>query len=196
MGDLVEILLNRWRGTGKIVWKIRGVHLYALYVGILFGVLCGWYVGVVTAVGFMIGESFGWGKWVGSLCYPSKKPDYEDMEGRNFPWIHKTAELFVKEKEDFVRYCKVALAIRGMWWATFMYVGLAVFGVVSWWTWLFAVVMFGLGFPVACEIGKRFDKVRFVRKWVHVEGAWEVQEVAYGLVHMVVNVVVVVLICL
>ena len=58
----MEVLLNRWRGTGNIVWKIKGVHLYTLYVGLLFGILGGWYAGMITAIGFMIGESFGWGK--------------------------------------------------------------------------------------------------------------------------------------
>ena len=97
----------------------------------------------------------------------------------------------MKERESFGKYCRLALAIRGMWWAVFMYAGLVVFGLIDWWVLLFAIAVYGVGFPIACEIGRRFDRVKFVNKLVHVEGAWEVQEVVYGLFHTIVNVVVV-----
>lgn len=70
----MEIILNRWRGTGDIFYiskfAITGTMIYAFYLGLLFGSITEWYIGILVLIGFLIGESFGWGKWVGSLCYP------------------------------------------------------------------------------------------------------------------------------
>lgn len=73
----MEIILNMERITGNIfsnsIFNITGTIIYALYLGLLFGSITEWYIGALTSIGFLIGESFGWGKWVGSLCYPETK---------------------------------------------------------------------------------------------------------------------------
>lgn len=67
----------------------------------------------------------GFGKWVGALCYPENKTDlqkeYDDLEGYNFPYIHKIANSIVNERKDFFKYCNVALFIRGLIWGLCLY---------------------------------------------------------------------------
>ena len=65
----MEAILNRWRGTGVIFsisnLNTTGTMIYALYIGLLFGLLSTWYVGLLSLGLFLLGESFGWGKWAG-----------------------------------------------------------------------------------------------------------------------------------
>ena len=102
----MEILLNRWRGTGDIFYiskfAITGTMIYALYIGLLFGLLTTWYIGLLSLGLFLLGESFGWGKWVGALCYPENtnlQKEYEDKEGYKFPFIHYLANFIIKEND-------------------------------------------------------------------------------------------------
>lgn len=77
---MIEAVLNRLRGTGvlkhfgtirigeysievKLVWN----HVYAMYLGVIAGVLGGWIAGVCVAIAYFVGESKGWGEWVGAL---------------------------------------------------------------------------------------------------------------------------------
>ena len=62
----MEILLNRWRGTGDIFYiskfAITGTMIYAIYLALLFGLVTqNVTVGVVTLIGFFAGVSFGFG---------------------------------------------------------------------------------------------------------------------------------------
>ena len=134
----MEAIFNRWRGTGKIFsisrFNITGTIIYALYLGLLFGLLTTWYIGLLTSIGFLIGESFGWGKWVGSLCYPENtnlQKEYEDKEGYNFPFIHYLANFIIKEKVSYFKYCNLALYFRGMIWGLFLYLALVLFDCIS-----------------------------------------------------------------
>lgn len=200
----MEILLNRWRGTGEIFkinkLKITGTILYAIYLGLLFGlVTMNVFVGIVTIIGFLAGESFGWGKWVGSLCYPLRQKNlqknYDDLEGYNFPWIHKTANYFVKERTDYFKYCKLALGIRGAWWAFFIYLGLFGFGFITWYIYLLAILMYAVGFPLACYLST-LKSFNYKSKFISIDGEWESQESYYGFIHMVVNILIVCIILL
>ena len=58
---MMETILNRWRGTGIIFSHITGTMIYALYIGLLFGLLSTWYVGLLSLGLFLLGESFGVG---------------------------------------------------------------------------------------------------------------------------------------
>ena len=97
----MEPILNRWRGTGDIfnVYKFRvtGTMIYAIYLALLFGLVTGSVIiGVVTLIGFLAGESFGFGKWVGTLVTDEPKDlevEYLDKEGYGFPYIHYMASI-------------------------------------------------------------------------------------------------------
>lgn len=128
----MEPILNRWRGTGDIfnVYKfmVTGTMIYAIYLALLFGLVTGSVIiGVVTLIGFLAGESVGFGKWVGYLCYPEEKvleKEYLDKEGYGFPYIHYIANFIAPERENFNAYCNTAIALRGLFWGALLYLGL------------------------------------------------------------------------
>ena len=190
----MEILLNRWRGTGNIfsisIFNITGTMIYALYLGLLFGLITEWYIGLLTSIGFLIGESFGWGKWVGALCYPEAKIDlekeYQDKEGYNFPFIHYMANFIIPEKKYFFKYCNLALYFRGMIWALFIYLALVLFDYISYLEYIIISIMYGIGFPLACYLSRK-KSFNYKSKFISIVGKWETQEIYYGFIHFFCN---------
>ena len=86
---MLEMLFNRWRGTGVIFWKINGNTIYAVYWALLVGFFSGtWYWGLLFGGLYILGESFAWGKWVGYVSMrdretyvPDKTRDYNNDDG-------------------------------------------------------------------------------------------------------------------
>lgn len=190
----MEILLNRWRGTGVIFsiskLNITGTMIYALYLGLLFGSITEWYIGALTSIGFLIGESFGWGKWVGTLCYPETKTDlqkeYEDKEGYNFPFIHYVANFIIKEKVSYFKYCNLALCFRGSIWGLFIYLFLVVFNYISILELFILCLIYGIGFPLSCYLSRK-KSFNYKNKFISIVGKWETQEIYYGFIHFICN---------
>lgn len=190
----MEILLNRWRGTGNIfsisIFNITGTMIYALYLGLLFGSITEWYIGILVLIGFLIGESFGWGKWVGALCYPETKTDlqkeYEDKEGYKFPFIHYMANFIIPEKKYFFKYCNLALYFRGMIWGLFIYLALVLFDYISYLEYIIISIVYGIGFPLACYLSRK-KSFNYKSKFISIVGKWETQEIYYGFIHFVCN---------
>ena len=206
-------ILNRLRGTGlikhfgtlhigkysieiKLVWN----HIYGLYFALIFGFLTGsFWIGVLTFVAYLVGESKGWGEWVGSLTRvePWDKAlidlVYRDDEGKTFPFIYQISNFFIKEKIDgtFEEQCKqyrkhatLALMLRGFYWWLPVYLVLAAFGVIGYIEALMIAVLLGVAFPIAAEIGRRikFERVydlKFIK--LSFSPGWENQEIVYGL---------------
>ena len=188
---MIEPILNRLRGTGDVFnifgITITGTIIYATYLGLLFGlVTADVWVGLLTFTGFLAGESFGWGKWVGALTRwePMDKElqefCYNDDEGKHFPYIHYMANAIVREKSNYLWYCRVALAIRGFIWWTPIYVLFAFAGLISYTEALVIGILLGLAFPVACWVGAKLDYQGKI--WiVNYSRGWENQELVYGL---------------
>lgn len=103
---LLQSILNRLRGTGKLFWIINGNALYVAMIWVTIG-LCYYFqvTGVLTftvpfidlyinlgtietavLVGFIagalyaIGEASTWGKWVGSLTHPGTFKGTEQLD--------------------------------------------------------------------------------------------------------------------
>lgn len=200
----LPMILNRWRGTGGIFsiskFKVTGANIYAVYLGLLFGLITQSYiVGVITTIGFRVGESFGWGKWVGSLCYPERyteqtklNSEYLDKEGYNFPYIHYIANAIVPESRSYMGYCRMALGVRGAIWAIFLYAGLVGLDYIEWYDYLAVILVYGIGFPLACYIanlpalGGEYEKI-YQNKFIAITGKWEKQEMVYGAIHGLCN---------
>ena len=214
----MEILLNRWRGTGNIfsisIFNINGTLIYALYLGLLFGLITEWYIGLLVMVGFTIGESFSWGKWVGSLCYPEKielEKAYENKKGYSFPYIHYIANFFIKEKVNYFKYCNLALLIRGIFWALIVYSSLfngqgiinffitninyifnlnigslIVKSYINIFELLILSLAYGICFPLACYLSRK-KSFNYKSKFISIVGKWETQEVYYGFIHFICN---------
>lgn len=215
---LTEALGNRFRGTGvikhfgtlKIMNKVVeikfvGNHLYGLWVALVLGLatMNAW-LGLAIFIAYLVGESKGWGEWVGSLTrvepWDQELIDlvYRDDEGKTFPFIYQTANFFIKEKIDgtFDEQCKqyrkhatLALMLRGFYWWLPVYLVLAAFGVIGYIEALIIAVGLGIAFPIAAEIGRRikFERIydlKFIK--LSFSPGWENQEIVYGAIQGVV----------
>ena len=213
-------ILNRLRGTGVIkyfgtirvdeikIWKliipkmeveVKLVwnHIYGLYLSLVFGLLAmNVWAGLAVLVAYLVGESKGWGEWVGALTRWETKDEewlqrqYDDEEGWGLPFIHNIANFVFKEKiegtleERLIQYNKyaiTALTVRGMLWWGLVYGVMALFGVVSVWSAIVATVLLGIGFPVACWLGKNWKYTNKIGVLEFRRG-WENQEIIYGLI--------------
>ena len=167
-------ILNRLRGTQGLWSKFNGL-LLALIVQIAFG---NPYVSVAVGLGYIIGESFGWGEWIGNLTTHRKnKTDTLEDEGENNGIKYIATKLVPNWNVAFIKYCRVALGIRGIYWAVptlaplfFTNINpLVVIGCIVW---------LGVSFPLACEIGYYTSKLW---NFKNMNGGWEHSEVWYGL---------------
>lgn len=170
------LILNRLRGTDGLWSKIIGL-LLALVVQIAFG---NPYVATAVGLGYIIGESFGWGEWVGTLsCNRTAVEANEEGKNNGIQWL---ASKVFKPETDWLNYCRVALTIRGFYWwlptlAPLYFVGFNPYYLAI------AVVLLGVGFPIACEIGYRTSKLFSLNKpYFQMTGGWEHQEVWYGVI--------------
>ena len=199
-------VLNRLRGTGVLkhfgtlrigemkIWKLTipkieveiklvWNHIYGIYLALIIGLLAmNIWAGLAILVAYLVGESKGWGEWVGALTRWETKDEkwlqrqYDDEEGVGFPYIHQIANIIVKEQiegtfeeklKQYHRYATLALMLRGMFWWGLVYGTASIFGILSVLEAVAITVALGIGFPVACWLGKKMD---FSRK--------------YGILHM------------
>ena len=205
-------ILNRFRGTGVIKHfstlrifnkEIRinfvGNHLYGLWIALVLGIatMNAW-LGLSILVAYLIGEAKGWGEWIGNLTriepYTEEilQNNYKDKEGKTFPFIHQITNAIIQEKivgtfeqrvKQYKHYATLALILRGFYWWGFIYLTLAIFGVITYQEALIITTLLGIAFPIACELGRRitFTKtynLKFIK--LSFSQGWENQEIVYG----------------
>jgi len=167
-------ILNRLRGTRGYFSKVISVVIL-LSVYFLFRDI---YVAVASGLGYLLGESFGWGNWVGNLTsIRSNEQPPNDDEGRNNGIQFISKFLVPDYKTNYMLYSRVALSIRGIYWwlptlLPLYFVGIDIYVL------LIAIVGLSILFPVACEIGHITSNYWRFR---YMNGPWEHQEVWYGL---------------
>ncbi len=174
-------LLNRLRGTYGVYAKINGLilsFLFYLYTTDL-------HTSLALGVCYVIGESFGWGKWIGGVYskyeLPATVEIISDKEGRR-NGIHYLASLIVPETENYYLYCLTALSIRGFYWFSITLLPLVIGGYISIFLYLSLATLLGVGFPLSVELARLSEeKFSFSSKYLSVVGFWEHSEVAYGL---------------
>ena len=217
---MIEAILNRLRGTGVIkhfgtlrveelkMWKLTipkikvevklvWNHVYGLYLALIIGLLAmNVWAGLAVLVAYLVGESKGWGEWVGALTRWEPKDEqwlraqYEDNEGKTFPYIHQITNFLVPERIEggfterliqYNKYATLALALRGIYWWLPVYLVMAVFGLITFGDAIVASIILGLGFPLACFLGKYWN---FTKKYgiLSFSRGWENQEIVYGLI--------------
>lgn len=202
-------ILNRLRGTGlikhfgtlnvgsykvevKLVWN----HVYGLYLALIVGLLSmNVYAGLLTLAAYLVGESKGWGEWIGALTRWEYKDEqwlnkqYEDNEGKKFPFVHQLASLIepeislleaIEDKiKQYMKYATVALVIRGFYWWILVYAVMFGFGLINLVELILIPLALGLSFPLACYIGKN---LKYNGKFgiINYSRGWENQELVYG----------------
>lgn len=182
----MEILLNRWRGTGDIFniskFAITGTILYALYIFVLVSILSNPIYGFIATALFLGGESLAFGKWVGYLTYPENynKEQFENNKaGSNFPFIHQTANYFINQSKPY-HYSILALSIRGLYWWLPLYLLFVYIGLINYFESIIIGIFLGISFPIACLLSRKFS-FRFKYKYLECTDNWGRQELIYGL---------------
>lgn len=181
------LILNRLRGTDGLWSKIIGLLLTLATLIASHNT----YVALAVGLGYIIGESFGWGLWVGTLSVQRLNGYalHDEGEGRNngIEWI--ASHIVKPTQESWLNYCRVALSIRGLYWwlptlAPLYFVGFSVEVLTI------MILALSIGFPIACELGYYFrDKVSFEKYGLSYSGGWEIQEGFYGLMQDLVFIV-------
>ena len=145
-----------------------------------------WYWGFFIMALYILGESFAWGKWVGFLSTEKNDPlvvEYDNDDGRSFPWIHYIANKIIDQTKNYHRYCQLALAIRGLFWWVPLF---SVLGFMVGHTLIgFSIgIMVGLAFPLAVWLGSKIFSFTFEVKSLklYCRCNWERQELVYGLI--------------
>lgn len=208
---IIEAILNRLRGTGKIISFINGNIIYALYIGLVIGLIVHFtgasmlfdkigfilnneqyifqntpiinniLIVFITIALYIIGEASGWGKWVGSLCHPENVTNAVKSETKSgvFFAIHSIANYFIPQNINYFWYCRLALTLRGIYWWLPLYLFFAFVGLISYVGALVIGLLLGVAFPIACELGRRWD-FTFNWKFFHTSKGWCNQELIYG----------------
>lgn len=174
-------ILNRLRGTFGFFSFINGFILYALSYGLTLDI----YLSISIYAGYIVGESMGWGKWIGGIISGHSKAEEWDLyeEEGIYNGIHFIANWIAPEKEDFQHYCNMALSIRGFYWAFLTILPLLIFDYIGLITLMIFSILIGVGFPLSVIFGKYTSSMfNFEYGYLSVEGAWEHAEVWYGLV--------------
>lgn len=168
-------ILDRLRGMNGVWSKFNGL----LLAYIIYSVSHNHYVALAVGIGYVIGESFGWGEWIGTLsCNRTVVENNEEGKNNGTQWL---ASKVIDPSKDWINYCRVALTIRGFYWwlptlAPLYFVGFSVELLTL------MILALSIGFPIACELGYYFrDKVSFEKFGLSYSGGWELQEGFYGL---------------
>ena len=157
--------LNRLRGTYSIFAKVN-----AVIIGLIFGyVTKNPYVGSAMAIGYLAGESRGWGEWIGGILRQGAAYIITKRNGdtNGIQWL---ATRFTEL--DSQNYFRVALFIRGIYWWLPALIPLAFvinpFVVVS------SILVLALGFPASVLLANHF-KPEF-----NTTERWSLAENYYG----------------
>ena len=187
---MMEIFLNRWRGTGTIfsisTFNITGTMIYAFYMFVLVSILSNHIYGFITTLLFLVGESLAFGKWVGYLTYPENynKEQFENNKaGSKFPFIHQTANYFINQSNPY-KYSVLALSIRGIYWWLPLYLLFAYIGLINYFEAILIGFLLGIGFSIACLLSRKFT-FRFKYKYLVCTDNWHRQELIYGFFQMI-----------
>ena len=160
-------ILNRLRGRYGFFAKVNSL-VVALLIFAFFG---NFYLAIICGLGYLAGESKGWGVWVGALVTHSGFKD--ERENRV---IERIAAKLFDPRAHWLAYCRLCLAIRGLIWWLPVFVPLVFVGLYA--APLLAVLL-AAGFPLACELGY-CTKFKFRLKKFEIESAWARQELFYG----------------
>ncbi len=173
-------ILNRLRGTKAIWAKVNGAILASLFYWLSKDV----YTSISIGALYILGESFGWGKWIGGIMSGNRLSptprQLDDREGLK-NGIHFLANLIAPEIKNYYEYCIVALGIRGMYWFGLTLLPLVIAGYVDPIMYMPMILLLGVGFPLSVILGKwSKDKITITQKYFNVHGTWEHAEVWYG----------------
>jgi hypothetical protein len=140
-------------------------------------------VAPLCSIGYLIGESFGWGEWVGNLTDTRyNQTNQLEGEGKSNGIYFLSTHIVPNWSVAYIKYCRVALGLRGLYWWGLTLLPLLLLGVNAYAV-IVAIFVLAIGFPLACELGY-LSSSHFSFKMFNfnVAGGWEHQEIWYGLI--------------
>tara|TARA_R110000803_G_scaffold34529_1_gene75305 strand:- start:2730 stop:3233 length:504 start_codon:yes stop_codon:yes gene_type:complete len=144
--------LNHLRGTFSIYAKVNAVVL-----GVIFGlVTSNIYVGLAVIVGYIAGESMGWGEWIGGIIRNDGKPSGRPAGRSNgIEWLATRVTTL-----NSYKYHIVALGIRGFYWwfLTLMSLFLFINPLIV----ILSIILLSIGFPISVVITKHWKKAEYL----------------------------------
>jgi hypothetical protein len=161
IGTVLGSLVNRIRGGGVLNLSSNS-HWVAVAVMalVVFLVSWSWLAALVVGGAYLLGENFGWTKWIGCAPLTLTQEEYNkrwlaDKTGYEGP-AH-IAKLFADEKTDYKTYCFVGMAARGAVWWVPVFAALWWFGLATWSEALLVVPALSLAFPVTYWLAYRME---------------------------------------
>lgn len=194
----VLAVANRLRGSDPWYWPAIGKSVFIGSVGCLFYRKTGGYFAPCwIAVWYMLGQSLGWGKYVGAIivfsetCLTELNPWGNDALQKSFnqapgglcsTTIHYVTNLFYDHDSEYLPHCLLALSLRGLYWWGPVAIGLGLVGAVNIYIALIGLFILCIGFPMSVAVAAfiawdcDFDCVLAI-------DAWSLSEYVYGFLH-------------
>ena len=196
--SLTLSILNRVRGSDHEKIPISGIAQFTvcMILSFLSYYICGsWLVFIFITISYWFGESWGWGKWLGGLitfrvCKMENVDPWENWAlQKSFNQvdrglgIHYIANFFFKHnKEEYEKYCWLALAIRGFFWWVLVFASMYYFNVISLLSFTMSSIIIGICFPLSIEIAVKL--LNFYKKEGSIgDRIWAFSELIYGFLH-------------
>lgn len=134
--------------------------------------------------GYIMGESWGWGEWIGGIIDHGANPQLENKQGFE-NGIHWAANQVFDEETNYLNYCRFALLLRGIWWWLPALLPLLIFGAMGGWflgtiKFIAGMAAIGAGFPLSVEVSRWWN----LRKEKYDGNVvWAEAETIYGGLH-------------
>jgi len=199
-------LCNRLRGNYWSIPVISITKFFDAVMGAIIGVgmvnlldINNWWI-LLFSVSFIIGETPGWGKWMGALVSRIDNKWYLDeddtglmfrLDSLIYDTIHAIANFIRNERKDYYGYSFIALALRGVYWWFMALFPAFIFNYISGDLmsniWLLVLIpILGVGFPIVCHVvfrpkGESFPTIPYLASkssWAELN--WSYSELAYG----------------
>lgn len=111
---------------------------------------------------YMLGENWGWGKWVGGIVtyhHAGEKAAAWAIENNSDDtlWIHSVVSRMLNPAADPLNYCLAALFLRGLYWWLPLFSFFAYVDPGRWTAYVFAMIAMAAAFPVSVYYSNRFD---------------------------------------
>lgn len=173
---MILTLGNRLRGTNGVWSKFNGL----LLAYILLSVFHNHYVALSVGILYVIGESFGWGDWVGTVSERGIKnipKPYEEGKNNGIQWL---ASQIIDPSKDWINHCRVALIIRGFYWYIPIFFVLFFVGIQPYFL-IISTLFLSISFWLSYELGYYLqDKISFEKFGLSFKGGWELGEAVVG----------------
>jgi hypothetical protein len=120
---------------------------------------------IAPVAGFILGESMGWGEWIGGVIGHGSKPECDKKQGDE-NGIHWITSRIIDRRDDYLNYCRLALFLRGIWWWFPALLPLLIFSCFGGWVvgpikFVIGMLLLGVGFPASVEIARlAFIKIK------------------------------------